>query len=514
MIVANLASYPPREASLHRVLRAMAPQVDRLNLVLNEYAEAPAFVRDFANVRVILPRKDLKDTGKFYPTLDPGDTVFLIDDDLRYPDNYVEQTLRLWLWMQALPVVAGYHASTYLPFERTRFRDRGFSRARYRRRLSRFREVAAFFEAEKAPTLADQLGTGTVVTTGSRMPPFEYMRDSAGFVDVRFARWCFEQGLRPVSLPRPFRWLSQQKVEGSLFEDVTHKHHPHIEQEIASFATRQSDAGARFDPGPPPPPQRPAAASKPSKLFWSWYEPRNFGDWIGPWLFRKMTGREPEFLPQDRQGDERCIYSAGSILRKIRFPDTVTLWGSGIISEQDVFSRPERVLAVRGPRTAARLRCLGYQSSSVFGDPALLAPLYYQPSLPRQAGRVGLIAHFIDHADWAENRQGPWTLIDVTRSVEQVIDEISQCEFAFSASLHGLIVAHAYGVPCLWIGSSRPLDGDGAKFRDYLSSVDGGPMQAMDFFGQPFDKALRAVRASTLPELSTLQNDLLNVCPF
>jgi len=38
MIVANMAIYPPRLDDMLQVVRAPAPQVDRLNVVLNEYS--------------------------------------------------------------------------------------------------------------------------------------------------------------------------------------------------------------------------------------------------------------------------------------------------------------------------------------------------------------------------------------------------------------------------------------------------------------------------------------------
>ena len=45
MIVANLATYPPRTSNLLQAITAIAPQVDRLNVVLTQYIPGPEGLR-------------------------------------------------------------------------------------------------------------------------------------------------------------------------------------------------------------------------------------------------------------------------------------------------------------------------------------------------------------------------------------------------------------------------------------------------------------------------------------
>ena len=70
-------------------------------------------------------------------------------------------------------------------------------------------------------------------------------------------------------------------------------------------------------------------------LFWSWYEPKNFGDWIGPFLFERLSKTRPLYCSRSAQRRTSCLFTAGSIMRHISYPDRVTVWGSGIISRTD-----------------------------------------------------------------------------------------------------------------------------------------------------------------------------------
>ena len=247
------------------------------------------------------------------------------------------------------------------------------------------------------------------------------------------------------------------------------------------------------------------------RLFWSSYEPRNFGDWIGPYLFRKMTGQEPIFCSKKNQKTENCVFSVGSIVRHIVHPDRVTVWGSGVISRQDVFERPLKTLAVRGPETRDVMIDLGYECPEVFGDPAVLLPLFYRPIPKKSAKRIGIIPHFIEFHEYNKMEWKNATVIDVCRPVEEVIEDIASIEFTYSSSLHGLIVSHTYGVPSIWMESSKPLMGDGTKFHDYYAScgISSAPRPALI----DEDMKKRDALIQTIPNHEVLRSSLLNSLP-
>ncbi len=255
--------------------------------------------------------------------------------------------------------------------------------------------------------------------------------------------------------------------------------------------------------------------AKGKNLVWSWYEPRNFGDWIGPYLYEHISGENAQFSPPMVRAVQPSFYAAGSVLRHIKTPDLATVWGSGIISETDDFARPKAVTAVRGPRTAAYLRKRNYPSTDVYGDPGILLPEFFMPTERKTAGKIGIIPHFVDLDGMRGSIGDDVVLIDVTKDVENVVAQIAACEATVSSSLHGIILSHAYGVPCAWINRADRADGDGVKYHDYFEA--GGVFDAKAYtLGDKITaSALRKMAMSApMPDIPALVQPLLNACPF
>ena len=61
---------------------------------------------------------------------------------------------------------------------------------------------------------------------------------------------------------------------------------------------------------------------------------------------------------------------------------------------------------------------------------------------------------------------------------------LSKCDLVFCSSLHGLISAHALGIPALWLQFSDLLKGDGTKFKEYFESVGIVSYSGFEFFGE------------------------------
>jgi len=79
------------------------------------------------------------------------------------------------------------------------------------------------------------------------MPSFDYMRTSQKFVDVRMARWCLSNNLKPICLPRKEQWLNEIAHDETIYESYTSCIPPAVEAEIRSFALRRKQTGKRFN---------------------------------------------------------------------------------------------------------------------------------------------------------------------------------------------------------------------------------------------------------------------------
>lgn len=209
-------------------------------------------------------------------------------------------------------------------------------------------------------------------------------------------------------------------------------------------------------------------------VFW-WSDAPNFGDLLSPWLVEQMTSLPVEFAGGENRRyatkDSPHYVTIGSIVG--RTSDTSLVWGTGSFGTEtkERLSRKADYRAVRGPLTRQVLKNVGIKCPSVYGDPALLVPLYYHPDVPI-THEIGMVVR------WSEQE---WKSVDVdpnvkiinlkTSSVEQTLDDFLSCKRIISSSLHGLIIADAYGIPNAWRQSETGKGGI-FKYFDYFASVD------------------------------------------
>lgn len=164
-----------------------------------------------------------------------------------------------------------------------------------------------------------------------------------------------------------------------------------------------------------------------------------------------------------------ALVGAGSVLDNLSYKSSV-VWGSGFIGDAAQHSRgraPAEVAALRGPLSREIAMDLGWEAPAVFGDPGILAPLLYGSVEKRY--QVGIVPHYY-HAHLFANTVFPPEIrvIDVRRDPRTVVREIASSRAVISTSLHGIITAHAYGIPWVWATASPPLNGGEFKFRDFM----------------------------------------------
>jgi hypothetical protein len=231
---AHMATYPDRQGILELALRSLQTQVDEIHLVLNEYREIPAFLAKIRNLHPVLAKEDYKDVGKFACAPAANDRVFLVDDDLVYVRSYCDFIEELSSDIGLESCVFGIHGSIYCA--RDVLNPRG-------------RKLFRFNQALRVSTYVDQLGTGTVFALGKNLAPLSYMSTAKKFVDIRYAKWCFEQGIDQIALSRPLRMVRSVHHGGNtIYRSFTRLSADQLSTEIKTYAGRSPKVGQHVGP--------------------------------------------------------------------------------------------------------------------------------------------------------------------------------------------------------------------------------------------------------------------------
>lgn len=253
-----------------------------------------------------------------------------------------------------------------------------------------------------------------------------------------------------------------------------------------------------------------------NKLNISWWDENgNWGDALNKILCCNLSELDINKINTYTKNSIYRYYCIGSILEHIQSPN-FEVWGSGFISENGKLKvRPDKIHAVRGPLTRKKLIKQGYNCPEVYGDPALLYPMFYKPNVKKKYA-YGIIPHLIDKDnEWLKqfNNQSKVKIIDIIDSTaKRFVNEINECEVILSSSLHGIICGDSYGIPSYWIELSDKVIGKGYKFRDYFLSVD-----------RPIKDSIKPKLNQKIEDIEHLfydykinidLNKLLNACPF
>jgi pyruvyltransferase len=210
---------------------------------------------------------------------------------------------------------------------------------------------------------------------------------------------------------------------------------------------------------------------QPIPMFW-FSKVSNLGDALSSVIVAQVSHGTPVLVSARCRGK---LHAVGSTLSRLAPGDSV--WGAGAIRDEPFVPPPGVTFhAVRGPLT----RCLVKADvPEVYGDPAMLLPRFYRPSVEKRF-EVGMVPHHKD-LNAARIADPAITTIDVRSDWRVVVDRMLECRVILSSSLHGLIVAEAYGLPAIWVKLTDNVIGDGFKFRDYFASTEREPSQALDW---------------------------------
>lgn len=199
----------------------------------------------------------------------------------------------------------------------------------------------------------------------------------------------------------------------------------------------------------------------PYKVWWiETPYPGNFGDILTPKILEYFN------IPFEYSKDYNLI-STGSIAKRAK--DETIVLGSGMLSSIEVLNIKANWKFVRGPLTRNRILELGGSCPEIYGDPALLLPLIVNES--KKIYDVGIVPHYADYEKVKELYPTIPRINLLNKDPLDTAKNITKCRKIISSSLHGIICAHAFGIPAAWVEFSDKVKGGGFKFRDYYASI-------------------------------------------
>lgn len=248
---------------------------------------------------------------------------------------------------------------------------------------------------------------------------------------------------------------------------------------------------------------------KPALRCYYWGETRalvNLGDLLTPHLLDALgyACAPRQTADSEVANPGRCLLVIGSLLTqpdldKIAYP--VDVWGTGWkgTALAPATQANMRFFAVRGPQTAAGLRLA---EPVAMGDAALLFPHLLPHTFPRhektlliphfsrlthqtaaqcrsQTGCAGLLSPLVLREPWSHRAGGPSLQLRArlllrrlrfgfeTAHFWDAIAQIAGASFVLTGSLHGAILAQAYGVP--WAAYDDGFVDAPAKWGDWAA---------------------------------------------
>jgi hypothetical protein len=207
----------------------------------------------------------------------------------------------------------------------------------------------------------------------------------------------------------------------------------------------------------------------PVVLTYWWDGHPNFGDGLTPWLLPRYG-----VVPVHRVPGRAELAGVGSILEHLPATFDGVVWGSGLMHDHPLSLPHARFLAVRGELTRERT---GAPGGTTLGDPGLLVSrVVRRPPVRWTLGVVPHGHHRADRAflDLAERHPRDVRLIDVHAGPGPTVREIASCAAVVTSSLHGLVVADAFGIPAAWTVLEPALPGGEFKFHDHETVVSPG----------------------------------------
>lgn len=198
------------------------------------------------------------------------------------------------------------------------------------------------------------------------------------------------------------------------------------------------------------------------KLYY-WSKIPNFGDMLNPYLLKRFAQVEAVYA----EPAAAELTAVGSVLHSLPKDYSGYILGSGKLMEYTQIPRSARVIALRGPLSAK-----GVKGNIALGDPGILADELVHTETRRY--ELGIVPHWSDSelARRPEFLKYKPLIIDPCNDPLTVVKQIGECKKIVASSLHGIIIADAFGIPRrIEMAAQMVSEGGSFKFRDYSAAV-------------------------------------------
>lgn len=255
---------------------------------------------------------------------------------------------------------------------------------------------------------------------------------------------------------------------------------------------------------------RPARTKEVNLEYWKYC--RNLGDSVLPKMVYEWMLQRKECDKNVRMDKTIHLLTIGSIIGLGNF-DAV-IWGSGINKFEMVHKIEKNrkyvkydIRIVRGPLTREILLSSGYNCPPIYGDPGVLLPLIYPKENVDKKYKFCVLYHHATNKREMICDENSICIDMQTKDYKKVVNAIMESEVVISSSLHGIILAEAYGVPTVFL--NKGMDNQLMKFYDWYYST--GRMTVN--VAMSLEEAMK-MKPMQVPDLSKMQRELLSTFPY